>query len=162
MATKQFGDRVSISVSSVGDQLGFRCFVQNVRSASHTMNVRTWRSNRDGDKAHPNHLRKRQPRKLGAHFPGPAPVYWHPRVDGEELALLLCACSRRLRSALECQKSGFAVVDGLASCAVRAKEARLQVLQRATTKLNWSINLSEVASNRDPDAAKCLLRRSLS
>src|SRR6266436_3212548 len=35
MATKQFGYCVSISVSSVGDQLRFRCFVQRVPGASH-------------------------------------------------------------------------------------------------------------------------------
>jgi hypothetical protein len=35
MATKQFGYRVSVSVSSVADQLRFGCFVQRVRKASH-------------------------------------------------------------------------------------------------------------------------------
>jgi hypothetical protein len=35
MATKQFGCRVSVSVSSVADQLRFRCFGHNVRRVSH-------------------------------------------------------------------------------------------------------------------------------
>ena len=36
-----------------------------------------------------------QPRRFGAHFPGPAPVYWHPLVDGEDFVSLLCSLLRK-------------------------------------------------------------------
>jgi len=36
-----------------------------------------------------------QPRRFGAHFPGLAPVYWHPRVEGEDFVLLLCNLLRK-------------------------------------------------------------------
>jgi hypothetical protein len=36
-----------------------------------------------------------QPRRFGAHFPGLAPVYWHPHEDGEDFVLLLCSLLRK-------------------------------------------------------------------
>jgi hypothetical protein len=89
MATKQFGYRVFVSVSSTADQLRFRCFVQRVRRASHIELCCAGRFRdehvafqRGPEKVNANRLRCAAATKVGAHFPGLAPVYWHPGVDG--------------------------------------------------------------------------------